>query len=50
MTSFAKTLAHRVEGFITLRRSLGYSCQKQASILRALVRYVAAEQLAAVSD
>ncbi len=46
MTSFAKTLAHRVEGFITLRRSLGYSFQKQASILRALVRYVVAEQLA----
>jgi integrase len=45
MTSFAKTLAHRVEGFITLRRSLGYSFQKQASILRALVRYVVAEQV-----
>jgi integrase len=45
MTSFAKALADRVDAFITLRRSLGYSFQKQASILRALVRYVVAEQV-----
>jgi hypothetical protein len=45
MTSFAKTLSDRVEGFITIRRSLGYSFQKQASVLRALVRYVEAEQI-----
>jgi len=45
MTSFAKTLADRVEGFTILRRSLGYSFQKQVSVLRALVRYVEAEQI-----
>jgi hypothetical protein len=45
ITSFAKTLSDRVEGFITIRRSLGYSFQKQASVLRALVRYVEAEQI-----
>ena len=45
MSSFAKTLTDRVEDYITLRRSLGYSFHKQASILRALVRYVEAEQI-----
>jgi hypothetical protein len=45
MSSFAKRLTERVEDYITLRRSLGYSFQKQASILRALVRYVEAEQI-----
>ena len=45
MSIFAKTLADRVEGYIALRRSLGYAFQKQASILRALVRYVEARQL-----
>jgi Site-specific recombinase XerD len=45
MSRFAKTLTGRVENYIALRRSLGYSFQKQASILRALVRYVDAEQI-----
>ncbi|MGH7074075.1 MAG: tyrosine-type recombinase/integrase [Stellaceae bacterium] len=45
MSTFAKTLANRVEGYIALRRSLGYAFQKQASILRALARYVEARQL-----
>lgn len=45
ITSFAKTLADRVEAFTTLRRSLGYSFQKQASVLRALVRYVETEHI-----
>lgn len=45
MSTFAKTLADRVEGYITLRRSLGYVFRKQAAILRALVRYVEAGQL-----
>jgi integrase len=42
---FANTLADRVEGYIALRRSLGYAFQKQARILRALVRYVEAGRL-----
>ena len=29
MSSFAKTLADRVEGYIALRRSLGYAFHKQ---------------------
>ena len=33
MSSFAKTLAARVEDYLTLRRSLGYSFQKQAATL-----------------
>jgi len=45
MSRFAKTLTGRVENYIALRRSLGYSFQKQASILHALVRYVDAEQI-----
>jgi len=45
MTSFADTLAQRVEGYTTLRRSLGYSFQKQASTLRALVQFVEAGQI-----
>ena len=36
MSSFAKRLTDRVEDYITLRQSLGYSFHKQASILRAL--------------
>jgi hypothetical protein len=40
MSTFAKTLADRVEGYITLRRSLGYAFRKQAAILRALARYM----------
>ncbi|HJU17250.1 MAG TPA: tyrosine-type recombinase/integrase [Stellaceae bacterium] len=46
MSAFARTLADKVEGYITLRRALGYAFRKQAAILRALVRYVEAEQLA----
>jgi integrase len=45
MSAFAKTLANRVEGYIALRRSLGYAFQKQAAILRALARYAEAGQL-----
>ena len=45
MNRFARTLATRVEDYVTLRRSLGYSFQKQAGTLRALVRYVESEQL-----
>lgn len=45
MSSFPKTLADRVEGYIALRRSLGYAFHKQAAILHALARYVAAEEL-----
>lgn len=45
MSSFAKTLADRVEGYIALRRSLGYAFHKQAMTLRALARYVNAQQL-----
>jgi integrase len=45
MSSFARTLATRVEDYVTLRRSLGYSFEKQAGTLRALVRYVESEQL-----
>ena len=45
MSGFAKDLAERVDGYISLRRSLGYAFQKQAATLRALARYVDAEQL-----
>ena len=46
MTSaFAIMLGERVEGYLALRRSLGYSLKKQAAILRELVRYVAAQEL-----
>lgn len=45
MSSFAKILAERVESYIALRRSLGYAFNNSATILRALVRYVAAEDL-----
>ena len=44
MSSFAKTLADKVEGYIALRRSLGYAFQKQASTLRALAQYVEASR------
>jgi integrase len=45
MSSFAKILADRVESYIALRRSLGYAFRKQATTLRALVRYVEAQHL-----
>ena len=40
MSRFAEELAGRGEGYIALRRSLGYAFQKQAAILRSLARYV----------
>ena len=45
MSGFAMTLAARTEGYIALRRSLGYSFKKQAAVLRALLRYVECEAL-----
>ncbi|WP_234892549.1 hypothetical protein [Sinorhizobium meliloti] len=45
MSCFAKTLADRVDGYVTLHRSLGYSFRKQAATLRALVRFVEAKRL-----
>jgi integrase len=45
MSGFVSELADRVEAYITLRHSLGYAFEKQAAILRALVRYVEARQL-----
>lgn len=45
MSDFARELADRVESYIALRRSLGFAFQKQASVLRALARYVEAAQL-----
>lgn len=45
MSPFTKTLADRIEGYVALRRSLGYAFRKQAAILRALSRYAEARQL-----
>jgi len=45
MSGFATTLAERVEAYIALRRSLGYSLKKQAAVLRALVHYIEREAL-----
>jgi integrase len=45
MSGFAMTLAARTEGYIALRRSLGYSFKKQAAVLGALLRYVECEAL-----
>jgi hypothetical protein len=45
MSTFAKTVADKVESYVALHRSLGYAVRKQASILRSLARYVQAEQL-----
>jgi integrase len=45
MSSFAKVLAEKVESYIELRHSLGYSFKKQAATLRALARYVESERL-----
>jgi integrase len=41
----SETLAVRVEGYIALRRSLGYAFRKQAAILRAFARHAAARRL-----
>ncbi len=40
MSTFATTLAKRMEGYIALHRSLGYQFRKQAASLRAFLRYV----------
>lgn len=45
MSAFAKILAEKVESYIELRRSLGYSFKKQAATLRALARFVETEHL-----
>ena len=45
MSTFAKILAEKIESYIELRRSLGYSFKPQAAILHALARYVEAKQL-----
>lgn len=45
MSGFATTIADRVEAYIALRRSLGYSLKKQTAVLRALGRYVEREAL-----
>jgi lipopolysaccharide/colanic/teichoic acid biosynthesis glycosyltransferase len=45
MSAFAKILTEKVESYIDLRRSLGYSFRKQAATLRALARFVETEQL-----
>ena len=45
MSAFAGILAGRVETYVELRHSLGYSFKKQAGTLRAFARYVESEQL-----
>jgi integrase len=45
MCAFARMLAEKVESYIQLRRTLGYAFKKQAGTLRALVRFVEAEDL-----
>ena len=45
MSSFERTLAIKVEDYVTLRQSLGYAFQKQAATLRALVQYAKVEEL-----
>jgi integrase len=45
MNTFAKELADKVEGYIALRRSLGYAFEKQAATLRELAQYVVAQRL-----
>jgi integrase len=45
MSTFAKILAEKIESYIELRRSLGYSFKPQAGILHALARYVESKQL-----
>lgn len=45
MSGFAERLANHVEGYIALRRSLGYAFDKQAATLRTLAGYVASERL-----
>jgi hypothetical protein len=45
MTAFAGFLAEKVERYIELRRSLGFAFSKQASTLRAFIRYVERAEL-----
>ncbi len=45
MSAFAGTLAGKVETYIELRHSLGYSFKKQAGTLHAFARYVASGSL-----
>ena len=45
MNAFANMLVQKVESYVELRRSLGYSFRKQATTLRAFARYVESEQL-----
>jgi integrase len=45
MSAFAKILAEKIESYIALRRSLGYSFKKQAATLRAFMRFAETEQL-----
>jgi integrase len=45
MSTFAKVLAERVENYIQLRRSLGYTFCKQAATLRTFVHYAEIERL-----
>jgi integrase len=45
MRAYAGFLAERVECYIELRRSLGYTFYKQAGTLRAFVRYVDSSEL-----
>lgn len=40
MSTFASTVAASVEGYITLRRALGYQFRKQAALLHAFVYYL----------
>ena len=45
MSGFAKMLAEKVESYIELRRSLGYSFRNQAATLRVFARFVETERL-----
>jgi integrase len=45
MRAFSGLLTDKVERYIELRRSLGYSFNKQAGTLRAFVRYVESKEL-----
>lgn len=45
MRAYAGFLAEKVERYIELRRSLGYTFYKQAGTLRAFVRYVESSEL-----
>lgn len=44
MSTFSAKLGEHVEAYVALRRTLGFSLDKQAAILRALVTYVDAKQ------